>query len=441
MRAAAMSRLPDMALARRAAAWLAFLAVFFYATYGASNWYASTRPDVGSVVTFVDRLVPFLPWTIVPYWSINLFYALSLFVCVDRPEMDRLAGRLLTAQVVAVACFVLFPLEMSYVRPETNGLPGFLFEVLGGFDRPYNQAPSLHIALLVILWDHFRGKLGGMARAAWHGWCVLIAISVLTTWQHHFVDVPTGALLGLFALWLFPRGGDLPFAGFVPTAAARAQRLAFAYGAGGLVLFAIVLFAPISFAVSMWLLWPALALVIVAIGYAGAGPAVFQKAADGRVTLAARLLLFPVRAGARINAWAWTRRLRKAVPVGVNVFLGSHPAAAETGDFASVVDLAAELERPRSVDCRWVSLPCLDLVPADPAILDRAVLEIERMRKDGPVLVCCALGFQRSAEAVVRWMLLSGRAADRTDALALIAKAGRPIHVHEPAMGAAGGER
>ena len=43
------------------------------------------------------------------------------------------------------------------MRPETDGLPGFLFAVLGGFDKPFNQAPSLHIALLVIIWDHLRG--------------------------------------------------------------------------------------------------------------------------------------------------------------------------------------------------------------------------------------------------------------------------------------------
>ena len=62
----------------RAALWLAFLAPFFYLTYGFANWLASRRDDVGSIVFAWERTIPFLAWTIVPYWSINLFYGLSL---------------------------------------------------------------------------------------------------------------------------------------------------------------------------------------------------------------------------------------------------------------------------------------------------------------------------------------------------------------------------
>ena len=82
---------------------------------------------------------------------------------------------------MAVACFVLFPLTATFVRPETTGVPGFLFAVLGGFDKPFNQAPSLHIALLVIIWDHWRHRLGGLFLPLWHAWCFLIGVSVLTT--------------------------------------------------------------------------------------------------------------------------------------------------------------------------------------------------------------------------------------------------------------------
>jgi hypothetical protein len=29
----------------------------------------------------------------------------------------------------------------------------------------------------------------------------------MTTYQHHFIDIPTGFLLGLLCLWLWPREG------------------------------------------------------------------------------------------------------------------------------------------------------------------------------------------------------------------------------------------
>ena len=137
---------------RRAFLWLAFLAPFFYLTYGAANAIAARRHDVPSIVFAWEHHIPFLDWTIVPYWSINVFYGLSLFVCATRAELDAHARRLLTAQLVAVVCFILFPLKFTFQQPETHGVAGVLFAALTSFDKPFNQAPSLHIALLVILW-------------------------------------------------------------------------------------------------------------------------------------------------------------------------------------------------------------------------------------------------------------------------------------------------
>ena len=45
---------------------------------------------------------------------------------------------------------------------------------------------------------------------------------------------------------------------------------------------------------------------------------------------------------------------------------------------------------------------------------------IERLRARGPVLVCCALGYSRSACAVAAWLLATGRAATVDAALARI---------------------
>lgn len=430
-------RAPSAGVALRAALWLAFLAPFFYATYGFANWLASRRDDVGSIVFAWERDIPFVAWTIVPYWSINLFYGLSLLFNDTKSAVDRLAGRYLTAQIVAVACFILFPLTATFERPQTSGLPGFMFAVLGGFDKPFNQAPSLHIALLVIIWDHWRYRLKGKAGAVWHAWCFLIGASVLTTWQHHAVDIPTGVLLGLFALWLFPRGGDLPFAGFSLTADARARRLALFYALGAALALAGAVAGAFVSVLWLFLLWPALALAIVAFAYAGAGAKVFQKAADGSVSLASRILLWPYRLGAKVNIWAWTRGLPPRIAVGDGVFLGRFPTAAETDAFGTVIDLAGELERPRGVAGNWTGLAMLDLLPPPRDKLAEAAAMIEAARCRGTVLVCCALGFQRSAGAVAEWLVATGRSPTPAQARKKLAASGRPVHlaigVDEPA--------
>ncbi|RUW66923.1 MULTISPECIES: phosphatase PAP2/dual specificity phosphatase family protein [unclassified Mesorhizobium] len=417
------------AILLRAALWLALLAPLFYSTYGFANWLASRRDDVGSIVFAWERDIPFMAWTIVPYWSINLFYGLSLLLNDSKRGVDRLAGRYLTAQAVAVTCFILFPLKATFVRPETSGLPGFLFAVLGGFDKPFNQAPSLHIALLVIIWDHWRHRLTGITEIIWHVWCFLIGASVLTTWQHHFIDIPTGALLGLFAVWLFPREGELPFAGFRLTADRRARRLALFYGLGAALLLASAAGGVLVSPIALVLLWPALALAIVAFAYAGAGVKVFQKAADGSVPLASRLLLWPYRIGAKINLWAWTRTLPPRVPVADGVFLGRFPTTAEANGFGTVVDLAAELERPARASCRWISLAVLDLMPPAEKELSEAVQAIEAARRQGTVLICCALGFQRSATVAAAWLVGTGRSHTAAQARKLLAASGRPVHI------------
>jgi hypothetical protein len=415
----------------RAALWLAFLAPFFYLTYGFANWLASRRDDVGSIVFSWEHNIPFVAWTIVPYWSINLFYGLSLLLNDSRQGVDRLAGRFLTAQIVAVSCFILFPLTATFMRPTTTGLPGFMFAVLGGFDKPFNQAPSLHIALLVIIWDHWRHRLSGFLLPLWHGWCFLIGASVLTTWQHHFIDIPTGALLGFFALWLFPRGGELPFSGGRLTSDAKARRLALFYGLGSVLALAGAALGAFLSAVAFILLWPALALAVVAFAYAGAGAKVFQKSADGSVTLASRILLLPYRLGVKTNIWAWTRDLAPQVAVTDGVFLGRFPSASEANGFGTVIDLAAELERPAGATCGWISFPTVDLLPPPVTMQQQAAGAVEKARRDGTVLVCCALGFQRSAGVVAEWLVATGRA--RTPALAreMLTTAGRPVHLAE----------
>ncbi len=417
------------AVFRRAFLWLAFLAPFFYLTYGMANWLTSLRTEVPNLAFSWEKHIPFIAWTIIPYWSINAFYALSLFVNETPQEVSRLARRYLTAQIVAVTCFIAFPLQAIFVRPETHGLPGFMFDVLGGFDKPFNQAPSLHIALLVIIWDHWRRRLAGAWRAGWHGWCLLIGISVLTTWQHHVIDIPMGAMLGLFAVWLFPDNGPSPLAGFQLATSAKARKLAACYATGTILLLVLTILETRHSGVGLLLLWPVIALAIVALAYAGAGAAVFQKRIDGRVRFASRWLLLPYRFGVRANILCWTWHRAPAAEIANGIFLGRMPTRHELTAYRTVIDMTSELQGPMRPGVIWHSFPSMDLLPLPVTRIREAALAIEAARPHGPVLICCALGFQRSAIVAACWLVRAALAANSEEAVAAIKTAGRPIRL------------
>lgn len=190
---------------------LALLAPFFFLSYGFANHYAASLKAVPSIMFAWEADIPLWPWSIVPYWSIDLFYGLSLLLCWNKFELKQQMLRLFSAQIIAVSCFLLFPLKFSLVRPELSGFFGLWFDVLMGFDQPFNQAPSLHIVLLVILWDFYRRHVNGSWKLLVDCWSFLIGLSVLTTWQHHFIDIPTGILVGAFCLWLFPLQVKAPY--------------------------------------------------------------------------------------------------------------------------------------------------------------------------------------------------------------------------------------
>src|SRR4051812_34708478 len=113
---------------KRAAGWLLVLGTFFFASYGFANWIATLRTHVPEIAFNWERHIPFLAWTIIPYWSIDVFYALSLLVCRTRDELDTHANRLLAAQVIAIGCFLAAPLHNSYERPPVDAPLDWLFD-------------------------------------------------------------------------------------------------------------------------------------------------------------------------------------------------------------------------------------------------------------------------------------------------------------------------
>ena len=324
-----------------------------------------------------------------------------------------------------MTCFVALPLRFSFERPAADGVCGLMFDVLAGFDQPFNQAPSLHIALLVILWSLYRAQLAGLARHAMDALFFLICASVLTTYQHHFIDVPTGAAARLaLRLGVAVRGRG-PRRRCSRSGAGPATRSDGAWPA--VTLLGARVAAVLAVTIGGWGLWLFWVSALAAAGRRRlCGPRRRRLRQGCRWPSHARgaLALAPYLAAAWINSRLWTARDPAPVAIADGVWLGRIPTARElaASPFAGVVDLTAEFDlRAGARDV--VSVPVLDLTAPARDELAHAADAIERLRARGPVLVCCALGYSRSACAVAAWLLATGRAPDVASALATIRRA------------------
>ena len=447
---------------------LALVGILFYASYTLSNYYAASLAHVPEIAFAWERNIPFWEWTILPYWSLNLMYAAAFFLCRNSREQNRYVARLVSAQIVATTCFMLFPMHFGWPKPHTDGLWGVMFDSLVAFDLPYNQSPSLHIALSIIVGAFYWTRFPKI-RLPIFLWQSLIALSVLTTYQHHFIDVPTGALLGWLVLWAIPQHGVSPFrrrslsvtepdsqtgrlkmseANFAKTREAsfceaktnntdfreaqtspetrsREIKIAMLYLAGAVLSALPSLFG----GVWLWMLWVSVSLSVVAFAYLTGNAAVFQKQADGRLSAAATVLLLPYLVGVRLNMAYWLRGKAKTAQVRDDVLIGSVSAISD--DLPAVLDVCAEYPRPRYRGTYRV-LPLLDIVaPSENDLMQAASLLETLRRQRGKVLTCCALSYGRSAAVVLTWLLAFGGCRDLAQATAEL-KQVRPQMVLPP---------
>lgn len=390
--------------------------VWFNLIYHLTSWYASIAPQRGRFYSDWELAIPRIDAFIVPYQSIDLLFVAAFLCCRTRTDLAALAGRVVLAAAVAGTCFLAWPLDLGHTRAVGDGPFAPLFAALYACDRPYNLFPSLHVTFVVILRWSFARSLDGWKRTAMHLWLALVTCSTLLVHQHHLADVVGGATLGLLACYLVD-GHALPAVRVVATRAAL--RLAAAHG-----LAAVACLAGAAIGQGWWwlLLWPAVALAVVALGHAGLGSAVLAPRAEGP-SLAARIVLLPWLAAVRWSRRPWWWRAEPPTAVADGVWVGRiHEAGAWRG---TVIDCTSEHRRRLPAAGRHQRLPLWDLGVPDAATLAAAADAVEAARAHGPVLVCCALGRGRSALVAASWLVRSGRAAGADAALAQVRR-GRP---------------
>jgi membrane-associated phospholipid phosphatase len=353
---------------------------------------------------------------IVPYMSIDLLFAASFFLCREKSELTALGRRIMLATVIAAACFLAFPLRYAFETPATSGWPGAMISWFKSADRPYNLAPSLHIAFRSILWTVYVRHTRSLLRAGVKIWFVLIGLSTLLVFQHHIIDVLAGQLLAMLCIYLIPEIRSTQ-----PRSAVRNDAaLWFCLAAAACVLAGALL--------GGWgwlMLWPAFSFATVAGAYATGSVDLFRKRA-GRLAHSALVIHWPYLA---IHWLSW--RLQSigktaSAELAPGVWIGRRPGPRDILNLRNrriiaTLDLTAELSEARALrNESYFNIPILDLTLPDVETLERAIQIVQRESKRHGIYIHCALGYGRTAVVAAAFLLANGRAKDVPNAIAQV---------------------
>lgn len=388
----------------QAAAVSFWTSVVFLVIYNGCNWITKLRPDVQLAAFGWEHHIPVIEWMIVPYWSLDAFFVVAPFLCGSRLELSTLKKRLVMANLIAGACFLIIPLQLAWTRPEATGPFASWFRAIQAMDAPHNLFPSLHIVLRTVLAVHYARHTSGPWRVLSHIWFSLIGISTLLTWQHHVVDVAGGFLLAAVVFHVVPDVASAP--------APRGSRyIGYRYLAGAVLLLFTCRLAPPW---SLIFAWPAAALGTVSAAYLGAGAAVLGKR-EGKLSPVTRWLLAPWLVGQEISWWWYRRQSPKWNKLHPRVWMGSLPDDAmaveliEAG-ITDVLDLTSEFDAPEPFRMLpgYRNFPITDLTAPSLEQMQKLADYLDRVTKDGIVYVHCKAGYSRTAAAVGAWLLQGG---------------------------------
>jgi len=385
--------------------WMLYMGVLFFLLYGASNQYAGITAPHPSFWMAWEKQIPFIEPFIVPYMSSDVVFIIAFFLPYTRLELRILAARILFIVGAACAIFVLFPLQFSFSKPPVENFH-ILFSMLEA-DLPFNQLPSLHIAFAIVLWFSMRKYLKNKwIKTAVAAWLWLIALSTLFVYQHHFIDLPTGALLGIAALYVIREDKQSILSHSFSTP--RSLKMALYY------IFAAAICMILSFIFSSffsWIcLWCFFSLFGVSIIYAF-GLNALLAGKEANASWWQWLLFAPYFIG---NFFSWKyykRKLPLMQKVKNNVYIGRYPSAKEylnikKEGISMALNLAAE-QQLQQEGLNQIRLAFLDQTIQSPEALHEGVMHIERYKAEG-IYVHCALGLSRSVLLVSAWLLYSG---------------------------------
>jgi protein phosphatase len=200
------------------------------------------------------------------------------------------------------------------------------------------------------------------------------------------------------------------------------RRIGSYYAAGAAVLLII---GAIFWPWGVLLLWPAIALGIVAIAYFRAGPIVFRKT-EGKLPWSTRFVLAPCLLCQYLSLLYYRSQCRSWDKVTPQIWIGGKLGCRSANKalccgVVSVLDLSAEFSEAKPFrKINYRNIPVLDLTAPTQAQLAEMSKFIGNHSRNGVVYVHCKIGYSRSAAAIAAYLTMSGKVKTAEEAFAMI---------------------
>ena len=164
--------------------------------------------DCYPVHSFLDDMIPFCEWFVIPYvgWYLLIVVSLCYFLVYNVENFKGLQIFIIVTQVVAVYCYIVFPTRQD-LRPEVFPRDNFLTDVVAllyRLDTNTGVCPSLHVAYSLGIASAWLKEESASASVKTFVvvFVVLVCLSVAFIKQHSVVDIFAAAVMCIFAEWI-----------------------------------------------------------------------------------------------------------------------------------------------------------------------------------------------------------------------------------------------
>lgn len=179
--------------------WIGYFALYFLTEN------LIPRENCAVMHCFIDDLIPFCEWFVIPYtfWYLLIVYSLLYFALYNPANFKNLMKFIIVTQVVAMAVYIILP-NCQNLRPvefENDNLLTAVIGFLYRFDTSTNVCPSLHVAYslgIASVWFREKSAHTGFKIFVLTA-VILICLSTMFIKQHSAVDVIAALPLGVLA--------------------------------------------------------------------------------------------------------------------------------------------------------------------------------------------------------------------------------------------------